>query len=174
MRALVVAVGVGLLFADSPVRAEERLTLAPGLRVRVTTASSGRPLTGTIQSTDDAVLDVISEGRATRVRRDQVTRLEVGVGCKDYTVKGGIVGGLAGFAAGVAYLAGDQSCPEPHCGEWDIFMPVALGMVGTAAGAGAGWLIRPEGWTDIPLDRVRVGVGRAPHRGVEVRVSFAF
>lgn len=166
---------LGLALVSPPARAQEPMTLAPGLPVRLKTKASGGTLTGTIQSSDAAVLDVITAGRVTRVRRDDVTRLEVGVGRGNYRLAGGIVGGLAGFGVGAASIGGEPSCPPTEiCDEWAIFTPIILGALGGAAGWGLGSLIRPQRWTDIPLDRVRVHAGPISGRGVGVRVSFAF
>lgn len=149
--------------------AQELATLAPGLRVRITDAAGAR-LTGHIRSTDADALNVSSGNRGVvTVRRADVARLEVGF-ARSYGRAGAITGGLLGLAAGLAI----DTSGSDDCGCRAIAVSPFLAMAGTGAGFVVGRLIRPARWSEMPLDRVRVGVAPVRGGGAGVRVSLAF
>jgi hypothetical protein len=156
---------------SSALSAQEPATLPRGLSVRVTDAAGDR-FTGRIQSTDAAALRVRRpNGQVVNLPRERVARLEVG-STRNFQRRGAIAGGALGLAAGLAIdtRSSDDGC---GCGSMIPATPF-LALIGTGAGFLVGTVVRPARWTDIPLDRVRVGVGPVRGKGVAVRVAIAF
>lgn len=176
---LLTAAGLGLL--ASPAAADEPFTPPRGLRIRLATSSG--PLEGTVHAASPSAIDVMVDGGLRTVRREAIARLEVSAGEADYLKRGGIIGGVAGLAFGIAVVArapscarcaaGDEDCHRTCGEEWGFVIPIVTAGVGVAAGAGAGHLYRPQRWIEVPLERVKVGAA-LDGRGARVRVSLSF
>ncbi|HET8625072.1 MAG TPA: hypothetical protein VFM14_16030 [Gemmatimonadales bacterium] len=122
--------------------------LAPGARVRVTTAGGAIPMrTGSLQSLTDTTL-VLSSGSS--IPLASITRLELSRGRKP-NIAAGVVGFLLGGAAGgVLACTANRDDYGVFCGGQDDTKLIVGAALGGAAGAVLGALLfRRERWTAV-------------------------
>jgi hypothetical protein len=165
-----------------PAFAQEGTALGPGVRVRVSAAGTQDRLEGTVQSLDDSALSVISDDhQLVKIPRSTITRLETGWGRKGNAKKGFIIGGLVGVGGGLLVCAASGD-PDYHddfdfdqcdgAGEW-IGVSLLSGAVYGGIGALIGHFIKSDRWVEMPIQKVRVGVGPAK-QGLGIALSVRF
>ena len=146
------------------------LTVGSKVRLSAPTVATGR-IQGVVLEADQEFL--IVGGRRPdplRVSRRAVTRVEVVTGRRGHAWMGMWIGAGIG-----ALLAGSNPCVNEGCAEG--FSPefaVYGALLGGMSGAGIGALIKSDRWTEIPVDRLHVGLGPVRGRGVGLRVSVGF
>jgi hypothetical protein len=169
--------------------AEAVSLLVPGRKVRVYSLSAEKgddytEMAGTFLDANDASLRIQDAGRVVTVSRGTIRRIEVAMGQRtDWKWLG--IG--AGAGAGVGVLAGMvasgctfTSCPNGRTEEEATratMQQLAIGMaVGAAIGAAIGHAHpRPSRWTDVPLERVQVGLRPAVgSRGFGLTLALGF
>lgn len=148
-----------LLTALSPVSAQQRSSLEPGARVRLSAATAGiRKHVGTLQAVelDTLVVDSL------RVPIAIITQLEISRGRRSKAGRGALIGAGGGAVAGgiVGYLVGNLCYSNPS-GSGCRAGVTALGAgVGSAVGAGIGALIgrsaTSDRWEVLLLDQLRL------------------
>ena len=158
--------------------AQDIVQPARGTRLRLTLASGGRRLVGTLTTLDDGALTLLTPHRtdAVVVRREGITRVEVSTG-RQSRARGALLGAAIGAGAGaVIGVAGGLATS----GEGEkTYGAVASGAISAfllgSIGAGVGLVVPPaERWNELPLDRVRLTLAAVPGRGAAISVAFAF
>jgi hypothetical protein len=156
--------------------------LVPGQRVRVTAAAAELDKqVGTFQALEGDVLVFVAETPArvdhrvkvrtiTRVPVTAVERLDVRTGSRDNALLGGLVGFFVGGACGalVAYTGFTESESPGR----DLLIPIG-GVVFAAIGLIGGYFVKTDTWTQVPAERLKMGVGSAGGR-VAVMASVPF
>jgi hypothetical protein len=145
--------------------------LTVGSKVRLRGPATGK-VQGIVIETEEAFLHVRTDDGPVKVRRDAITRIEVGAGRRRRTVKGLLIGVAMGGAS-----AGLGGCCSPGGSTSGSDHAAAIG-AGLAAGAtigtAVGFFVKSERWTSLPLERVRVGVAPRPKGGVALSLSVRF
>ena len=156
------------------VTAQERTTVEPGTRVRVTAPHVDIVRhTGTLARIDADTLVV----GARAIAVEWVTRLEVVRGQKSHLLQGMGIGLLAGAAVGAVAIAssGDLDNCDPFSPTTCVLIGAGLGAaVGIPVGALIGLAVRTDRWEEVPLDQLRVSFGpqRAGRFGLGFSVAF--
>jgi hypothetical protein len=179
------AAAMGLVMAQAAqAAAQDAGSLGPGVRVRLSVASSRDRLQGTVQALDQATLSVISDDhQLVKVPRDSITRLETGWGRRGNARRGLAIGAVFGAGLGLLICAADESDwgLDPHrdygssChggGEW-VALPLVSGAAYGGIGALIGHFIKSDRWVEVPMERVRVSLGPSA-RGLGVAISLRF
>jgi hypothetical protein len=137
----VAAAGAALAQGDSP-------RLDPGQRVRV--HQGKRAVVGTLLSADSTAMQVLTSHTDTaRLRRADVTGVDVSVGQKSKAASGALIGagvGAVGGALAMVVIAGPEALETN-----DISPAVYVGgaaVIGLALGAGVGALVGASSQTD--------------------------
>jgi hypothetical protein len=170
----------------APGAAQDEAALGPGVRVRVSVATSPDRLQGTVQAVDEAVLSVIGDDhQLVKVPRGSITRLETGWGRRGNAGKGFKIGALIGASGALLICAagggttyqdrpfGDEDFDDcDGAGEWVGITLLAGGVYG-GIGALIGHFIKSDRWVELPIERARVSVGPS-HRGLGLSVSIRF
>ena len=133
-----------------------------GTKVRLSsTALPGGVVEGRVGSSTDEALGLVLPGPADApfgtpvlVPRASVTRLQVSVGYRRYTLHGAALGALAGAAAGAAWEVDPATCDsyssETFCSRGEA---VAIGALSFAAiGALVGHLVKTERWQNVSVE----------------------
>ena len=158
-----------------------------GTKVRLSsTALPGGVVEGRVGSSTDEALGLVLPGPADApfgtpvlVPRSSVTRLQVSVGYRRYTLHGAALGALAGAAAGAAWEVDPATCDsyssDTFCSRGEA---VAIGALSFAAiGALVGHLVKTERWQNVSVEalappRSSSGGGRGPTVGARIAVRF--
>jgi hypothetical protein len=139
-----------------------------GSKVRLRAPATGK-VQGIVIGMDDALLQIRTDDGPMNVRRDAITRIEVGAGRRRRTVKGLLIGAAmtgASAALGAGCSPGGCSSESDHA---------AAGVAaGATIGAAVGYLIKSERWTSLPVEQVRVGVAPSRRGGVALSLSLRF
>jgi hypothetical protein len=142
-------------------------TLTAGAKVRLRAPATGK-VQGIVIGMDEASLHVRTDDGPVKVRRDEITRIEVGAGRRRRTVKGLLIG--AAMTGASAAMGG--GCSPGGCSSGSDHAAAGIA-AGATIGAAVGYLVKSERWTSLPVERVRVGV--APNRhGVVLSLSVRF
>jgi hypothetical protein len=146
------------------------LTLGSRVRLSAPTIASRR-IQGVVLQIDPEYL-VIGGSRADplRVSRRAITGLEIRTGRRGNAWKG------MGIGAGFGALGwGIHPCVNEGCAKgFSPELAVYGALLGGISGAGVGALIKSDRWSDVPLDRVRVGLIPARGRGAGLCLSIGF
>jgi len=147
----------------------------PGARVRVQVDSPPPPRTivGTFRglTADTISLSPSNGGAWQRIPTSSIGRLEVSTG-RGIVASHVILGTLGGAFAGGLIAGATSSCAKD---QWLCFQGLAIAggvMLGGAAGAVTGLLIKGEHWKTVPLPSV--AVFPVPNHGVGVAVRVEF
>lgn len=185
MRALTLLTFLALAFFTDAIAQEQ--PLLPGQRVRVahscvavrdqqtrqTELRDCQTTKGSVTALSADALGLSAGDSTVSLSLRQISRIEVHRGQKAHTGVGALVGLLVGAVTGG--VVGYRQCEE---GFVDVGLCTAAGIgIGGGVGAGLGALtgsaIKADHWEEVPLDRLRVGVG--PHRdGFGIVASIAF
>ena len=152
---------VAVLIASSGQRSagQNIPVLAPGSRVRVSTASSYAPVVGTViaQEADSLRLLVAGRGAPVAVAFASIRDLEINRGRHSNAGRGALIG--LGVGAGAGLLLGvaasscgaeDWICPGPAAVP---AMALLVGSLGTGIGALIGLTSSSERWERVSWDR---------------------
>lgn len=142
-RALLVA-----LFGSSTAEAATP-NVSTGDRVRVTAPALSRDrIEGRLAAQDAETLTIVprADGSTLRVPRAQIARLEVARGKKSHLIEG-VFAGIAGGVVLGAAACGAMPC-QGHGSETRTLQKTTL--LGAAAGAFVGTLVRTDRWTTVP------------------------
>lgn len=154
--------------------------LAPGQRVRVTAAAADlHKQVGTFQALEGDVLVFVAETPArvdhrvkvrtiTRVPVTAIERLDVRTGSRDNA----LVGGLGGFVFGMTLGALASTRFTSETPGASALAPIG-GVVFAVIGIIAGNSVKTDTWTQVPAERLRIGVGSYGGR-VAVMASVPF
>ena len=176
MRALTLLTILALAFLAEAIAQEQPQPLQPGQRVRVahsclavrdqqtrqTELSDCQTTKGSVAALSADTLGLSAGDSTVSLPLRRISRIEVYRGQKAHTGVGALVGLLVGAVTGgvVGYR---------QCEEWFVDMGLCTvagvgigGGVGLGLGALTGSAIKTDHWEDVPLDRLRVGVGPAP------------
>jgi hypothetical protein len=169
------AVGLTLLVATDAVSEQHppdlsMVTLGSKVRLLAPTVAEGR-VEGVVLQADQEFLTVSGKRPdPLRVSRQAITHLEINTGRRGHALKGMWIGGLTG-----AVWAGSHPCVNEGCAEgFSVEFAVYGGLLGGLSGAGIGALIKTDRWTEVPPDRVHVGLAPVRGRGVALCVSVAY
>lgn len=150
--------------------------VAPGTRVRVHVDSPPPPrvVIGTVGAIDADTLSLAPAGGGAveHIPVAAIGRLEVSRG-KSVVASHVIIGAGVGLLVGGAVGAATSSCAP---GQWLCFQGLAVmggALLGGAAGAVVGALIKGEKWQTVPL-QPRVALAPLPRGGVGVGLRVAF
>lgn len=174
------------LFAQAPASPPEtgtrlRVTLSCEGPTRSTTARECRAKGRLVRWQSDTVV-LAGEGSAASYALSSIRGVEVSRGHRSYRLAGAGTGLVLG--AGVTYLvlnSGGSTAPCDQDANQDAMSSeecLGLTALGAVAGAGLGFLIgglfRTERWEEIPLDRLRMGIGPSPggRLTLALRISF--
>lgn len=160
---------------------------APGTRVRVVAADSGRftgTITGTLVRIGDGSLTILGkDGSSLALPAESVTRIEVSEGVQRKTRKGMFIGAAAGIVLGLAAYEAAKEDDAYGCGLSYAYKKCTRGdqvkfaAMGAAfyggVGAWFGHRKKTERWRDAPLDRVSVRV-TPQDKGARADLRFAF
>ena len=143
------------------------------VRVQVDSPPPARTLVGTLGglTRDTLWLSPSNGGAGQRIPTGAIGRLEVSTG-RHIVASHVILGTLGGALAGGLIAGVTSSCSRD---QWLCLQPLAVAggvMLGGAAGAVIGLLIKGEHWKTVPLPSVAVFPGPAHGVGVAVRVGF--
>jgi precorrin-6x reductase len=151
--------------------------LSSGARVRVSLAGTGGKHVGTLLVLDDqnVTLRVADRLNGVVVPRSDIARLAVSTG-HGSRGKNALWGMLIGAGAGaVIGIAGGATGDSSEKTKSAVESGLVLAFLGAPVGGLLGAAIPPgERWKDVPLDRVRVGVGRAGKRSVTIFATLTF
>jgi len=186
-----VAAALAALLLSATASAQDAMRAGPALepdaRIRVTVASSLRPITGVVVAHrgDTLIVRTDADGRTMTVPLAQVIRLDVSCGATTNTRRGAVVG--LGSGAIIGTVAGALSYRKPDCSGAPFcldFGPVPEMLVGAALGSLAGALVgavigsaRTEIWEPaegVLDERTRLGIAPRPRGGVAFTMSRAF
>ncbi len=179
MRFIIITSSVILLILVLPVylNAQEESPVLPGTRVRISAprVATDRIL-GTVISMDANTLVLKSSIQLAPVSIPlrSINKFEVSKGQKSKVVTGIVNGFIIGAPAG-ALLGGVR-------GGYDDVPTAAVAVsgavIGGLLGAGTGGIIgrsqKTDRWEEVPLERIRLGVGSYGERGLVLSASFAF
>ena len=147
----------------------------PGARVRVQVDSPppARTIVGTFRglTADTISLSPSNGGARQRIPTSTIGRLEVSTG-RGIVASHVIIGTLGGAFAGGLIAGATSSCAKD---QWVCLQGLAIAggvMLGGAAGAVTGLLIKGEHWKTVPLPSVAVFPVPDHGLGVAVRVEF--
>jgi len=147
----------------------------PGARVRVQVDSPppARTIVGTFRglTADTISLSPSNGGARQRIPTSTIGRLEVSTG-RGIVASHVIIGTLGGAFAGGLIAGATSSCAKD---QWVCLQGLAIAggvMLGGAAGAVTGLLIKGEHWKTVPLTSVAVFPVPNHGMGVAVRVEF--
>ena len=146
------------------------ITVGSKVRLRAPTVVGDR-IQGIVLQTDERYLVVRgSDAAPLRVPRDAITRLEIITGRHGNAMKGMWIGaGLGALAWGINPCV-NEGCTEGFSVEFAVYGALLGGMTG----AGIGALIKSDRWSEVPLDRVWVGVAPVRGHGAALSVSVGF
>jgi hypothetical protein len=137
-----VSPGLAVVIATLVAAATPTQPLEVGQRIRVTapTLTGGERVEGILHSLDDEVLEIDVDQQGTRlIRRTIVTGMEVRIARRRNTVKGLVLGTLAGlFVLPLPFERANTTR--------------ALTVAGALGGAALGTLVKTEQWQALPLD----------------------
>jgi hypothetical protein len=185
----------------APAPAAEQGDISPGMWVRLTigtrvasegfeangrspsVAKPGTTLQGAVRSLDEKTLILERPGESpVLVPRDAISRLDVrrrqskkALGLGIGLLAGGAIGYAIGAATSGPGCQGGETGFEHLCALDDLGKPVGA-IVGVVAGAVLGLVVAPGAkWEkNVAFDRVRVGIGPRPHRGIGLSLSVTF
>jgi hypothetical protein len=162
-----------VLFPTGAARAEglAQPTLTVGSKVRLRAPATGK-VQGIVIETEEAFLHVRTDDGPVEVRRDEITRIEIGAGRRRRTVKGLAIGAAMG---GVSAAFGSCCTPGGSTSGSDQAAAIGAGLAaGVAIGAAVGFFVKSERWTSLPVERVRVGVAPSGKGGVSLSFALRF
>jgi len=166
---------LALLSLPAMLPAQDSVVVRPGARVRLTTGA-GR-FVGTWEGSAHDSLTILDARRTTVrvVAFDAVSALEISRGRRRRTGRGALIGFVSGTTAGLVTAL--VFCRN-GCGEFNTFIPVALGGAGAVVGTGVGALIgsqiRTERWESVPVGALRIGLIPQRSRRLGVGIQFAW
>jgi hypothetical protein len=146
-------------------------TLAVGAKVRLRAPATGK-VQGIVIEMEEAFLHVRTDDGPVKVPRDAIARIEVGAGRRRRTLKGMVIGAAMGGTSG-----GLGACCQPGGSPSGSDVAAAIGAglaTGATIGAAVGYFIKSEGWTSLPVDRVRVGIAPSGKGGVALSLALRF
>lgn len=146
---------IALLAAGSGVAAQQAPSVLPGERVRVTAPDLRREV-GSVEDVraDTLVFRLRGAAAPMALHLPEVRRLEVSRG-NHHPLRGALVGGAAGGAAGIGVallMLGSESCEAGDCLTVATLVAIHLPYVTALAGGVAGALraSRTERWVSVP------------------------
>jgi hypothetical protein len=186
-----VAAALAVLLLSATASAQDTTRAGPALepdtRIRMTVASSLRPVTGVVVAHrgDTLIVRTDADGRTMTVPLAQVIRLDVSRGATTNTRRGAVVG--LGSGALVGLVLGAVTYKKPDCSDVPFCLDFGPGpdmLVGASLGGVAGAFVgavigsaRTEIWEPaegILDERTRLGIAPAPRGGVAFTMSRAF
>jgi hypothetical protein len=151
--------------------------LRPGDRIRVRTMSGGpAEMVGTYQGSEpDHLVLFTSQSTRVEVPWDNLSRLELSRGMQTNAGKGALiglgVGGAAGLALGLAFVADDSGFYEDVNAGHVVFATLVFGAAGAGLGALIGLASKSERWQTVPAEQWRIQVAPDLKGGVTIGVN---
>jgi len=196
-RLIAVALPVGVMPAALSAQVVESNVLQPGARVRLAAncvgpsfpagrqPSPGRPdwlegctqYDGTLTRLSTDSVAVVADGEEVAIARSDIGRMQVRMGTRGNWVIGAVIGAGVGLGVGLA-TALPQNCGESWewgyelCRTTRLGTPVAAGVIGAAAGALLGGLVRSDRWETVSI-QVTAAVPR-PEATLRLGLAIAF
>lgn len=175
------SVGASLVLPGSA-QGQEIDGVGPGSRVRVTSpAILMWTAEGLITENSDGWLGLETGQGEMRLPVGSVTRVQTSLGERRRTVRGAVMGILAGVAAAALIIGADTAdgVIDPECGELHCFgygFRTALMGAGLAVGSLVGYTWRTEEWGDIPVRSTSVGLVKNHHgrSGLQIGLGFGW
>lgn len=147
-------------------------TVVVGSRIRLLSSALGsQPVRGTVADVGADRLTIRTDSQEQLVvPRSSIGRLDISTGQHRQTIRGILIGTVAGAALSVVL----PKCVNEGCSSgasFDSTFAVLYAFGGAMCGGLIGTAIKTEGWRAVPLNSMRVGITPRAGRGIGVAVS---